>query len=184
MFLKKEGYHLFSYQLTLSSIIFHWVFGACKCVCVCVFCLFTPLVSVFVFYRKNLVLVASNQQTLWLLQVNNFLKEMTLWKANFWYQWIINSMFQCNKDSCCEHIAGGVSIYLYGCVSLLARECSVCLCRADLGLIWQWSPLLGARKLVSKKTFSCEKQTCICYKKTLIYVNVSLLQFSGSLSCN
>ena len=41
---------------------------------------------------------------------------------------------------------------------------------ADLGPIWQLSPLLGARKLAPKKTFSCEKQTCICHKKTLIYI--------------
>ena len=34
----------------------------------------------------------------------------------------------CNKGSCCEHITGGVNIYLYGCVSLLAPECVVYLC--------------------------------------------------------
>ena len=31
-----------------------------------------------------------------------------------------------NKDSFCEHTAGGVHIYLYGYVSLLAPECVVC----------------------------------------------------------
>ena len=35
---------------------------------------------------------------------------------------------QCNKDSCYEHIAVGINKYLYGCVSLLAPECAVCLC--------------------------------------------------------
>ena len=55
---------------------------------------------------------------------------------------------------------------------------------ADLGLIWQWSPLLGMRKLAPKEIFSSEKQTCICDKKTLIYIKVSLLRFSGSLLCN
>ena len=36
---------------------------------------------------------------------------------------------QCNKDSCCyEHVTVGVNIYLYGCDSLLATECAVCLC--------------------------------------------------------
>ena len=30
--------------------------------------------------------------------------------------------------SCCEHITGGVNIYLYGCVILLVPECAVCLC--------------------------------------------------------
>ena len=46
-------------------------------------------------------------------------------KVNFWYQW---NFIHCNKDSCCEHITGAVNIYLYGCVSLLAPECAVCLC--------------------------------------------------------
>ena len=45
---------------------------------------------------------------------------------------------------------------------------------ADLGPIWQHSPLLGVRKLAPKKTFSCEKQICICQKKTLIYIKGSL----------
>ena len=45
---------------------------------------------------------------------------------------------------------------------------------ADLGPIWKRSPLLGARKLAPKKPFSCEKQTCICYKKTFIYIKVNL----------
>ena len=57
-------------------------------------------------------------------QVSNVLKEKTLWKVNFWYQWII----QCNTDSSCEHMAGGVNVYLYGCVSLLVPECAVYLC--------------------------------------------------------
>ena len=38
------------------------------------------------------------------------------------------SVIQCNKDSYCEHIAGGVNMYLYECVRLLALECAVCLC--------------------------------------------------------
>ena len=154
------------------------------CVCVCVLFIYTTSVSIICVLQEEPSLVASNQQTLWLLQVNNFLKEMTLWKANFWYQWIINSMFQCNKDSCCEHI-GGVSIYIYMGVWVYWPGSVLCVfAGADLGLIWQWPPLLGVRKLAPKKTFSCEKQTCICYKKTLIYIKVSLLQFSGSLSCN
>ena len=59
-----------------------------------------------------------------LLQVSNFWKEKTLWKVNLSYQWII----QCNTDSCYEHMAGGVSIYLYGFVSLLVPECAGYLC--------------------------------------------------------
>ena len=43
------------------------------------------------------------------------------------YIFDISELFiQCNKDSCCKHITGGVNIYLYGCVSLLAPECAVC----------------------------------------------------------
>ena len=30
------------------------------------------------------------------------------------------------KGGCCEHITGGVNIYLYRCVSLLVPECVVC----------------------------------------------------------
>ena len=33
-----------------------------------------------------------------------------------------------NRDSCCELVTGGVNIYSYGCVSLLAPE-SVCVLR-------------------------------------------------------
>ena len=41
----------------------------------------------------------------------------------------INELFiQFNTDSCCEDITGGVNIYLYGCVSLLAHECPMCVC--------------------------------------------------------
>ena len=79
----------------------------------CVFCLFIPFISVLsVFHRKNLVLLHLIKR---LLQVSNFWKEKTLWKVNFWY-------------SCYEHITGGADIYLYGCVSLLAHECVVCVC--------------------------------------------------------
>ena len=60
-----------------------------------------------------------------LLQVSNFWKEKTLWKLNFWYQWIIQ---QCNRDSCCEYMVGGVNIYLYGYISLFFPEYAVYLC--------------------------------------------------------
>ena len=41
----------------------------------------------------------------------------------------ISGLFiQCYTDSCCEHIIGGVNLYLYGCVSLLAPVCAICLC--------------------------------------------------------
>ena len=57
-------------------------------------------------------------------ELSNCVKENTFWKVNFWYQWII----QCNTDSCYEHMAGNVNIYLYGCVRLSVPQCVVCLC--------------------------------------------------------
>ena len=66
------------------------------------FCLFTPFLSVFFVSQEEPSLIASNQH--------------------------ISELFiQCNKNSCCEHITGGVNIYLYGCVSLLAPESVVSL---------------------------------------------------------
>ena len=38
---------------------------------------------------------------------------------------------QCNTDTCCEHITGGVNyiiIYFYDSVSLMTPVCVVCLC--------------------------------------------------------
>ena len=93
---------------------------------VCLFCLFTPFLSVlFVFHRKSLVLLyLINRYMTSDEQMNNFWKKKKLWKVNFWYRWII----QCNPDSCWEHITGRVNVYLYGCVSLLAPVFAVCLC--------------------------------------------------------
>ena len=39
----------------------------------------------------------------------------------------VNYSFSVIKIAAGEHITGGVNIYLYGCVSLLAPECAVCL---------------------------------------------------------
>ena len=41
---------------------------------------------------------------------------------------ILTNPFQCNKGSYCEHITGGINIYLYDRHSLLAPECAVCFC--------------------------------------------------------
>ena len=56
--IKKEGYHLFSYLVTLSSVIFLWVFG------VFVLCLFAPFLSVFICVSQEepSLIAASNQQ--------------------------------------------------------------------------------------------------------------------------
>ena len=41
----------------------------------------------------------------------------------------ISELFiHCNKDNYCEHITGGVNIYLYGSFNPLVPECDVCLC--------------------------------------------------------
>ena len=61
--------------------------------------------------------------TSWLSQVNNFWKENILER-----KFLISEIFILwNKDSCCEHVTGGVNMYLHGCVSLLALEHAVCL---------------------------------------------------------
>ena len=40
----------------------------------------------------------------------------------------ISKLFiQCNTHNSCEHITGGVNIYLYGCVSLMTPEFALCL---------------------------------------------------------
>ena len=52
--------------------------------------------------------------------------EKTLWKVNFSYYSIIYLIFWFNTGKCCEHVTGGVNIYLYGCVSLLALEFALC----------------------------------------------------------
>ena len=54
-------------------------------------------------------------------------------EVNFWCQ---RSFIQWNTDNCCEHITGGVNIYLYRSVSLLALVCAACLC---LCVIWNQS---------------------------------------------
>ena len=85
------------------------------------FCLFTPFLSVlFMFLRKNLFLLHLMKRYTTSTS-ESFFKEKTFCKVSFWYQWIT----QCNTDSYCEHMAGGVNIYLYGCVSLLVPECAV-----------------------------------------------------------
>ena len=58
------------------------------CVCVCVFCLFTPFVSVlFMFHIVFLHLI---NRYIWLLLGNDFWKEKAFGKVNVWYQWIIH----------------------------------------------------------------------------------------------
>ena len=87
----------------------------------CVFCLFTPFLSVLlVFHRKNSVLLHLINRS-WPLQVSNFGKGKTLWMS-------ISVNYSFNTESCCEHIKQVVLTNLCECVSLLAPGCAVCLC--------------------------------------------------------
>ena len=99
-------------------------------VCVCVLFIYTISISILCVSREELSLIKSNQQT-----------------CDF-YKWAIrkylisaNNSFSVNTDSCCEHITGGVNIYLYGCVSLLAPVCAVCLCM----FVWYQIRLLAKK---------------------------------------
>ena len=93
------------------------VLSFCKCL-VCVLFIYTVFSSIICASQEELSLIVSNEEIKRLLQLSNILKEKTLWKVNFWYQWII----QCNTDSCCEHMAVDVNIYSsrcgYGCLFL------------------------------------------------------------------
>ena len=74
---------------------------------VCVFRLLTLLF-------EELSLIASNQQ------IYDLCKWKDIVEGNFLVP--VNYPFNIIKDSCCEHIAGGVNIYLYGCVILSRFE--------------------------------------------------------------
>ena len=108
--------------------------------------------------NKQLTLICSFKSisVFWFLIILNYFKQF-LW-ARSWY-WV---------STCISNI------YIFQVSEIYSIHIFNALTGADLGLIWQWSPLLGTRKLAPKKTFSCEKQTCICHKKTLIYIKVSL----------
>ena len=98
------------------------------CVCVCVLFIYTISISINCVSREQPSLIPYSilSTDIWLLQVNNFYKEKTLRKVFFN---ITELSIQCNKDSCCEYITGGVNIYLFGCVSLImALECAVRVC--------------------------------------------------------
>ena len=66
---------------------------------------------------------------MWLLHVSNFLKAKLLWNS-LKHVFDISKLFiQCNTHSCCEYITGSISLYLYGCVSLLAPVLCVYVCK-------------------------------------------------------
>ena len=85
------------------------------CVCVCVFCSFTPFLSVlFAFNRKRLV-----------NRYMTFTSELFLKRKD-----IVEIKFLISLNYSFIHLSGGANIYLYGCVSLLAPESTlrVCVC--------------------------------------------------------
>ena len=61
LFKKKGGVSLI-FILTLSSVIFLWVFGVCVYVCVCVFFIYTIYISIIYVAQEERSLIASNQQ--------------------------------------------------------------------------------------------------------------------------
>ena len=71
---------------------------------------------------QGLHLVESNPKIHDIYQTVIFEKQRQCWplQSKFLYQQLIY-FIQCNKGSHCEHVTGGVNIYLYVCVSLLVR---------------------------------------------------------------
>ena len=101
---------------------------------VCVLFIYTTIsTSIICISKKNLNFIASNQQTCdfykWVILKR---KGIVVSKVQFWYQWII----QCNMDSCCENITGGVTIYLHGCQSIGPCVCSVSVCVCVCMRLW------------------------------------------------
>ena len=87
--------------LILSSVISLSVW--CVRLCLCMVCLLAPALF------EEPSLAAPNQQIYdlykWILQNQRHCRK--------WFLNIGELSIQSNKDSCCEHIAGGVNIYIY-----------------------------------------------------------------------
>ena len=100
------------------------MFGECVCVCVCVSIIYTISISVTCVSQDEFCLITSNQQ------VYNFYVQLLKRKGHCAKQIsdISELLIRCNTDSCCECMTGVVNIYLYGCGSLFAPECAVCIC--------------------------------------------------------
>ena len=129
---------------------------------VCMFCSFTPFLTVFfVLHKNDLVLwnlisryITSNSE--------QFCKSkdiVDLCKINFC---IIKLFIQCNKGSCCVHITGGVNVYSHVRISLLNFECTVCVClcvwfqvRVLVKTIWSVSNI--------RMMLCCMKHTRCCW---------------------
>ena len=101
-----------------------------------VFCLFTPFLlyfNIICISQEHPTHMASNRKT------RHFYKWVIFEKKRHTGKYILGIselLIQSNTDSCCVHITGGVNIYLFEYVSLLAPECAVSLC---VDVIWNES---------------------------------------------
>ena len=129
-----------------------------------VFCLFTPFVSVFfVFHGKSLLHQIDRHTT----STSESFFEKKRHYGKYFFDIAVYITIQCNTDSCCEHIAGGVYIYLYGCVSLLVPDCAMYLCVCDIKSEYQ-------QKTTSHTTVNL-MACCIKYSKVAL-----VLRYQGA----
>ena len=123
---KKGGYLIFI--LTFSSFVFLWVFF----LFFLFFVLFTPYLSVFFVFHASWEehnLIKSNQQIAGSYKSVYFEKQKHCGTLSSKFFCIREILIQwSNTDSCCQHITGGVNIYLHECVSVLALVSAVCPC--------------------------------------------------------
>ena len=85
------------------------------CVRLCVLFIYTISISIICVSQEEPSLIACNQQ------ICDFYNWIIFDKKRHCGKWSfdISELFiQCNKDSCGEHITGGVNIYLYICQSI------------------------------------------------------------------
>ena len=80
----------------------------------CVRFVYTISISILCVSQKELSLYWIYSTDMWLPQVNNFWKAKTLWNFVKWIFDISKLFIRYNTYRCCEHITGGVNIYLYG----------------------------------------------------------------------
>ena len=91
----------------------------------CVLFIYTISISVICVSQAEPSLTASNQQIYYFYKCIIFLKRRHCRNK---ISDIIGLFIHYNKGSCCEHVTGGINIYLDGCISVLALEYVVYLC--------------------------------------------------------
>ena len=87
----------------------------------------------------NLINWYVTSKSQWFLNSRDIVK---LCKVNFWL------FIECNTDSCFERKTGGINIYLYGYVVLLAPVCTVCL----FLFVWYQIRVLAKSQVRPQKT--------------------------------